>query len=338
MVGHEWIISLLERTIHDRSLRHAYLFLGPPQIGKSALAQAMARRLLCTGEIPRPCGHCRSCLLMAKGGHPDFRMVAPTDKEGRPDRINGLLRVEQASEIVRDAMLHPLEGAYKIFLIQDMQRANDSFANRLLKTLEEPPGHVILLLTAQDRSQLLPTIISRCQPMELRPVAQPVIEQALIQRWQIPQMEAALWSRLANGRMGWAVAQAQSPDQAEQRRAEIDTLRGLTAADRVERLAFASKLSSKREDDRLFGMLALWASWWRDVMLVQSGCAEAIRHVDLTDHLHTDAGRYAPDQVRAFLGEITRIEGYLHHTVNTGLALDHLLLRLPRPFMSTLHP
>jgi DNA polymerase-3 subunit delta' len=331
MVGHEWIVSLLERTIRDDALRHAYLFLGPPQIGKSTLAHALARRLLCTGEMPRPCGRCRACLLTAKGGHPDFRLVAPTDKDGRPDRVNGLLRVEQASEVVRDSMLHPLEGAYKIFLIQDMQRANDSFANRLLKTLEEPPGHVILILTAQDRSQLLPTIISRCQPMELRPVAQQAVEQALIQRWQIPEMDAALWSRLANGRVGWAVTQAQSPDQAAQRRANIDTLRGLTHADRVERLAFAQKLSSKRDDDQLFGMLALWATWWRDVMLVQSGCTQAIRHVDLTENLNTDARRYAPDHVRAFLGELSRIEGYLHHTVNTGLALDHLLLRLPRP-------
>ena len=125
------------------------------------------------------------------------------------DRANGTLRVEQAAEIIHEAALRPMEGAYRIFLIQDMHTANDSFSNKLLKTLEEPPDHVVLCLTALDRTGLLPTIVSRCQVLDLRPLPWTVIRSALVERWRVEPAQAELLARLANGRLGWAVRQAQ---------------------------------------------------------------------------------------------------------------------------------
>ncbi len=333
VVGHEWAIRLLQQSLEssERGLRHAYLFLGSPQVGKTTLAKVFAQTLLCTDLAQRPCGVCRACRLMQKGGHPDFRVIQPTDRNGAVDRLNGLLRVEQASEIIHDAMLQPVEGRYKVFLIQDAHQANDSFSNKLLKTLEEPPAYVILCVTANDRSGLLPTIVSRCQVIELRPVAIQSIERSLVDRWSASPQDAALWARLSHGRIGWAVQQLTSPDKGDARRNQIEELRALARSRRVERLQFSQKLATGRSDELLFPLLALWVSWWRDVLLVQSGCIDSCSNVDQLDLLQEDARTFAPASVHHFLHTLSRIEGYLRHTVNTGLALDVLLLDLPAP-------
>jgi len=333
VVGHQWAVELLFPLAQAGSAgpRHAYLLLGPPQIGKSTLAWAFGSALLCTDSGSRPCGHCRSCQLMAKAGHPDVRLVQPTDRDGNVDRANGMLRVEAAEAIVHESMLRPLEGKYKYIFIQDAHRANDSFANKLLKTLEEPAPHVVLCLTANDRADLLPTIVSRCQTLELRPLATELIARSLEDRGAADPTEARLLARLSNGRFGWALAQLQDEQNRQKREEDLRSLWQLTRASRVERLAFSQSLSGNRENERLFGLLALWTGWWRDVLLAQAGCLDACNNIDHQAEIQQDAQGCTPADVQSFLYTLRRVEGYLRHTVNTTLALDVLLLQLPRP-------
>ena len=224
-----------------------------------------------------------------------------------------------------------MEARYKVFLIQDAHRANASFANKLLKTLEEPPEHVIICLTAQDRSTLLPTIVSRCQILELRPLADQTIEDALREQWGASPSQAAVLARLANGCLGWAVERLHEPEPLAERNQQLAELQALSRSDRVARLAFAQKLAGARNQNRLFPLLTLWTGWWRDVMLAQSGCLEQCANVDLLDTLADTARTFRPADVQSYLRTLSRIEGYLQHTVNTGLALDVLLLQMPRP-------
>ncbi len=311
------------------ALRHAYLLFGPQQVGKRTLAHIFARAALCTDAHQRPCGQCRSCQLMARDNHPDFRVIQPVDKNGAVDRNGGMLRVEQAAEIIHDVALRPMEGQYKVFLIQDMHLANDGFANKLLKTLEEPPAFALFCVTALDRHDLLATIVSRCQVLELRPIATETMVDALIQQWQVDSAEAALLARLASGRLGWAVSQAQQPDKGEQRLSQLQTLWQMSAADPVDRLLFAEKSATTFTSRHLFEMIDLWMTWWRDVLLVQSGCPDTCCNIDQTVVLQRQAEAVSSKTVRDYLRTLQRIETYLHHTVNTRLALEVLLLKLP---------
>lgn len=333
--GHKAPVAFLSKlcvpaTAKSQSnLRHAYLLLGARQIGKRTLAEAFAKALLCIDDTQRPCHRCRNCRLFEHGNHPDYRNISPLDKNGEIDRIGGVLRSEQAAEIVREVITRPMEGRFKVFLIQDIHTANDSFANKLLKTLEEPPAHALFLLTASDRNHLLPTIVSRCQLLELRPLAPSTIAQALQSHWQVAEAEADLLSRLARGRLGWAVQQIASNGEQSERLVHLHTLWQLIDSSLDERLTIAEKLNTTMDRQKLFELLETWSSWWRDLLLVQANCVELCSNVDQLAKLKEQATGLSSQAVQQYLRTLDRIGGYLHHTVNTRLALEVLLLHIP---------
>ena len=342
VIGHEWAVAYLQRAIaasskqatdNRRGLRNAYLFLGPQQVGKSTLVREFAKALLCehVDGSGQACGECTSCRLMNSGGHPDLRVYSPIDKDDTVDRINGSLKVEQADELIHEASLRPNMGRYKVFLIQDAHLANAAYLNKILKTVEEPPDQTIICITATDRSEVLPTIVSRCEVMELRQLPAETIRRALVNKYAVNAEEAELLARLARGRFGWAVRQLEDKSDGEQRLEQIRQLHQLVAGSRVDRLLFSEETSAQRNNERLFSMLELWAVWWRDVLLVQNGCEDAISNLDQLQAVERYASELAPESVRRHLETLKRIERYLHHTVNTRLALDTLLLDMPRP-------
>ena len=347
IVGHDWTVEYLQGVVEsDRQLRehrenrktrlrHAYLFVGPAHVGKSTLVHAFAQALLCTKNSedgsPIPCGECRSCRLMSKGQHPDFRLIPPTDRDGNVDRADGLLRAEQSTELIHQASLRPMEGPYKVFHIQDAHLAHVTFSNKILKTLEEPPNHVIICVTAADRNRLLPTVVSRCELMELRPVPVATVKNGLIRDRQANPEEAELLARLSGGRYGWALHHLVDDTGASQRLEMLEELRGLVTASRVERLRFAEKTATERDNQNLFGMLELWVTWWHDVLLTQYGLGDAISNLDLPAEVQLHARTLSNTTVLHHLETLSRVERYLHHTVNTRLALDALLLDVPRP-------
>lgn len=341
LFGHNATVAFLQQLVRSvvqdvgRKPQHAYLLLGLRQVGKRTVAEVFAQALLCTNMTTRPCGKCRSCRLFANGNHPDFRRIQPLDRNGKPDRISGMLRAEQASEIIQDVVLRPMEGSYKIFVIQDLHTANDSFANKLLKTLEEPPTHALFLLTAIARDQLLPTIVSRCQLLELRPLAPKTIANALMEQWHVTADEAQLLSRLAQGRLGWAVQQVGATEEQQMRLTQLKSLWTVVDASPADRLVVAEKMASSFTsaggNRQLFELLETWTTWWRDILLTQSGCVDACCNIDQQIELKRQAALLPQKTVQEYLHILYRIEEYLHHTVNTRLALEVLLLRAPRP-------
>lgn len=339
--GHHWAIQLLAKTtvpavagLARNGPSHAYLLLGAPQIGKSTLAKAFAKALLCTDPVQRPCHRCRNCQLVARDSHPDLQYFQPKKKlpnkeETVVDRVDGSILRDQADVVVHEAALRPVEARYRILLIQDAHRAHVVFQNKVLKTLEEPPPNTILILTAHDRAGILPTIVSRCQVLELRPLDTAAVEQALRSGWQVAPEPAALYARLSSGRLGWAVEQLSDEQSGRQRQDQLAQLWELLPADRVQRLAFSESLAANRDSRQLFGMLQLWTAWWRDVLLVQAGCDDACSNIDQEPELKRQAHLLEQDAVRKLMHTLQRIERYLHHTVNTRLALDVLVLQLP---------
>jgi DNA polymerase-3 subunit delta' len=331
IVGHEWAADLLAQAIRSGRLRHAYLFTGPAQVGKTTLARAFAQALLCEGQTAAGCGRCRTCQRVVEGRYPDLQLVTAE---------KNVIQIDQVRALQADAALSPLEGKYKIFIIREIERATAPAANALLKTLEEPPPQVILLLTSTRRDQVLPTVLSRCQIVPLRPVPLEQVAEALRTRWGVvAEDRAALLARLSGGRIGWAINAHTDPELWQARTRTLDDLLALAAeyeatpwASYVSRLAYAEKLSRHPEDAET--ILGLWGTWWHDVLLLQRGVADAVVNLDRCVQLTQQAALYRPEQVERILADLTQTARRLKANVNTRLALDVLMLRLPRPVVT----
>jgi DNA polymerase-3 subunit delta' len=320
VVGHEWAVALLRQSLVEDRVGHAYLITGPPQIGKTTLAHTFAQALNCTHSeaAERPCGACRSCRLIDNHSHPDVQVIEP---EGV------YLKIGQIRELQRQVALSPVEGQWKIYILREMECATTEAANALLKTLEEPPSHALLLLTASEAEALLPTIVSRCQPVPLRPLSRKAVEQALVERWQVSPAKASLAASLSAGRLGWAVEASQKPAVLERRSQWLDELQELLKHGRAERFAYAARLS--RNPATLRATLCLWLTWWRDLLLLTHGSGTRLTHQDRKESLRQVAERLKPEQaLRAVEAIRAAVRGLDSHT-NPRLTVEVLMLSLP---------
>lgn len=322
LLGHEWAENLLRTHIARNDARHAYLFTGAPGVGRRSLALEFASALNCT-QAPGPgdyCGVCRICKQTARMQLPDLSLVTP-ETEG------GIIKVGQVRELQHALALTPYEARFRIALLLNFQLANANAQNALLKTLEEAPPSVILLLTADSADSLLPTISSRCEIVRLRPVAVEVLENALVSRWNIVPADARLYAHLASGRPGLARQMAADPAMLEKRRGWLDEFLRLLPLNRRERFAAAENLARNRDQLRL--MLQVWLSFTRDILLATSGMQKKVVNLDYDQ----DSGRLAaalpPKRALTMINTLIKGLEDLEANANLRLLLDNILIDIP---------
>ena len=328
VVGHEWAVQLLVGAIQHDRVGHAYLITGPDQIGKTTLARLFAQALNCEADSgKRPCGICRTCRLIAVDRHPDVRLLEP-EVSGRGKQS---IKIKTIRALQQDLNLSPYEGRRKIGIIKRFDTANLNAANAFLKTLEEPPGSVILILTAISAEALLSTIQSRCRVIGLRPLSTQLIEEGLMTRWGVNPEDANLLSHLAAGRLGWAVEASQNPSILQRRKVEIEQLDEAVSGRRYERFSLANKLSRKPEN--LPSILKTWLSWWHDLLLIVHGGNDRnveISNIDQQLKLHKLAKEWSSDQVLSSLRQTELALWQLQRNANTRLVIENLLLIYPK--------
>lgn len=331
VVGHTRAVSLLQRSLEQGALAHAYLLVGPAHVGKMALALNLAQALNCESAAP-PCGECVPCQKIASGKHADVQIIGlaqNTDSDKTKPRAE--ISIDQIRQMQHSASLPPFEGEYKIYIIDEAGQLSTEAANCLLKTLEEPVGKVIFILLATDDRLLPATVISRCQRLELPPLTAGEVEAALGSRWGIEPPKAKLLARLCRGCLGWALSAAADAGLLEQRAEKIDRLIDVANADYAERFDYAAQLAVQFGQKRalVYEVLDLWLNWWRDLLLVKTNCHEAIVNVDRLTTLIEMARSYSLAQIRAVIGGLQAAAKQLRLNANPRLALETLMLGIP---------
>jgi DNA polymerase-3 subunit delta' len=227
-----------------------------------------------------------------------------------------------------------------VFIIDGAEFLSNGAANCLLKTLEEPASRVIFILLATSERLLLATVVSRCQRLELPPLAPDEIEAALESRWGVESSKAELAARLCHGCLGWAVSAASDDGLLELRNERIDILLDIIKADYEERFAYAARLATQFSQSRglVQEVLDLWLDYWRDLLLVKAGCSDIITNIDQLATLVEMAESYSLAQIKAVVDSIRAAGLQLRQNANPRLVLEVLMLDIPAEGRKTLLP
>jgi DNA polymerase III subunit delta' len=330
--GHDWAVTLLRAHASGGKLRHAYLFVGPEGVGRETLALCFAKALNCSqpsapGEF---CGVCRDCRQIQARQYPDLSLLQP--EEGHKD-----IRIDQVRALQHTLALAPYAASYRIALLPDFQHVTEQAENALLKTLEEPPDRVVLLLTVDALESLLPTIVSRCEIIRLRPAPLQEAQTYLESVSSLPVGKAHLIAHLSGGRIGAALQMVENPDLIAQRSERLEELLNLLPASRTARFKLAEKLTKTYQGARQNAQasVALWLSFWRDVFVRASGGELPLVNVDIAEHVDQAASFLDPQSARSLVIAHEKALQELDHYANVQLLLETLMLKWPKLSLSS---
>lgn len=332
LIGNEAVKANLRRLAASGRVPHGLLFAGPEGVGKREFALELARGLICKNG---GCGDCPVCQRISTfgfpkpddkdghkkvilSGHPDVGMVIPYKRN---------ILVDAIRELEREANFRPFEGGKRVFIIDDAEKMNDSAANALLKTLEEPPATTHLILTTSRPNSLLQTIRSRCQTIRFAPVAEGEIERLLVENGK-DREDAKLAARVGGGSVGPALAM----DVAEFRR-DRDAMLGvvrsaLVSGDIASMLQTSEQLSDAKNKERFENNLGVLQTLVRDLLAIRTGADSAVVNRDISADLEELADEADPRRLSDWQLALEDLLGNLNVNVNRKVATDSLFVRM----------
>jgi len=322
IIGHDWAVELLTGHLKRGKPRHAYLITGPANVGRRTLAlrYMQAINALDANEPGVYDSSTQDSRRIESMQHPDLSVVER--QEGDRD-----IKIAEVRQLQQKLALTPYMSKFRYALLLNFEEANNNASNALLKTLEEPAEQVVIILTAQSPESLLPTIVSRCEHIRLRPVNVDLLADDLLNGYDISKEEANLYAHISGGRPGLAIKYINDPDMLEQRKEGIDDLVRLISSNRKERFSFARVLSKDKENFE--SILNIWQSFWRDVLIRKSGADAVIVNIDRQTEIEKISGQVSLEKVREILTGIDASLAAIYSNVHPLLNAENLLLRIP---------
>ncbi len=320
ILGHEQIIEHLQNAIKLQKVSHAYILDGEEGAGKNMLARAFAQTLQCERGGTEPCGECHSCKQAMSGNQPDIITVT----HEKPASIG----VEDIrGQLCGDIQIKPYSSPYKIYIVDEAEKMTVQAQNALLKTIEEPPAYGVIMLLTTNADAFLPTILSRCVTLKLRPVKNEIIRPYLMEKYHIPDYQAEVCTAFARGNVGKAERLAQSEQFAELKSHLLHLLRHLRDME-VYELTEAVRSASEYKME-INDYLDLMALWFRDVLLFKATRQiDGLVFAEEINAISAQAQKSSYEGLERILKALEKAKVRLNANVNFELTMELLMLTI----------
>ena len=320
ILGHEQIIEHLQNAIKLQKVSHAYILDGEEEAGKKMLARAFAQTLQCERGGVEPCGECHSCKQAMSGNQPDI--IAVTHEKPASIGVEDI-----RGQLCGDIQIKPYSSPYKIYIVDEAEKMTIQAQNALLKTIEEPPAYGVILLLTTNAAAFLPTILSRCVTLKLRPVKNEIIKPYLMEKYHIPDYQAEVCTAFARGNVGKAKRLAQSEQFAELKSHLIHLLRHLRDME-VYELTEAVRSASEYKTE-INDYLDLMALWFRDVLLFKATRQiEGLVFTEEINDISAQAQKSSYEGLERILKALEKAKVRLNANVNFELTMELLMLTI----------
>ncbi|MGM0396943.1 MAG: DNA polymerase III subunit delta' [Bacillota bacterium] len=321
IVGHGIVVESLKKAVKNNNISHFYLFEGEEGLGKRTLGRIFAKTLLCEEKKEEPCNRCSSCRKFDGLNHPDYLEIEPE---------KGIIRKGQVEEVIRRMTMSAFQGDRKVFLIDQAHLMNKEAQNAMLKSLEEPPSYIHMILVTSSSKNLLPTIISRGQGIRFQQIPIPLVTRYLVQEQEISEKEARFLGEFSKGSLGKAIQLSQSEDFFQLREWILELMDSLIRGESWK--IFSAVESFNQEKDRVQELLDIMVFWFRDLMVYKAtGDSGLIINKD-KEKLLSEQSFLDFERINDIMKKIQDTSMNIQLNVNYQLSIETMLFRIQEEF------
>lgn len=320
IIGQEQIKAHLQGAQESKKVSHAYIINGEKSSGKEFIARIFAMALQCEQEGTDPCNECRSCKQALSGNQPDILYVS----HEKPNTISvDDIRIQVNNNVA----VKPYSSRYKVYIINEAEKMTPQAQNALLKTLEEPPEYVVILLLVSNVNTLLPTVLSRCVLLNMKPVRDSLMKKYLMEELRVPDYKADVCVAFARGNVGKAKALASSEEFENVKSEALGLLKYVQDMEIPEIVMAIKRIGEYRLEVNDY--LDILAIWYRDVLLFKA--TADVNHLVFREEIQTIrkvAGRSSYEGIENVIRALDKAKRRLDANVNFDLAMELLFLEM----------
>lgn len=320
IVGQEQIKEHLQGALSSGKISHAYIINGEKSSGKEFIAKVFAMALQCENNKENPCQECHSCKQALSDNQPDIIKVMH-------EKPNTISVDDIRAQINNDVAIKPYSSPYKVYIINEAEKMTVQAQNAILKTLEEPPEYAVILLLTSNVNSLLPTILSRCVVLNMKPVADELVRKYLMEQMQIPDYKAEVCVAFARGNIGKARSLASSEDFENVKNEALSLLKYIQDMELHEIVAAIKKIGDYKLE--INDYLDIMAIWYRDVLLFKA--TRDVNHLVFREEiqaLRRVAQRSSYEGIEEIIEALEKAKNRLNANVNFDLTMELLLLSI----------
>lgn len=320
IVGQEQIKEHFRSALTSRKISHAYIINGEKSAGKEFIAKIFAQTLQCEKGGDEPCMECHSCKQALSDNQPDIIKITH-------EKPNTISVDDIRAQINNDVAIKPYSSPYKVYIMNEAEKMTIQAQNAILKTLEEPPEYAVILLLTTNVNSLLPTILSRCVVLNMKPVADDLVRKFLMEELQIPDYKAEVCVAFARGNVGRAKVLASSEEFDNVKAEALSLLKYIQDMELYEIIAAIKKINDYKLEVNDY--LDIMAIWYRDVLLFKA--TNDSNHLIFREEIQTlrkVAQRSSYEGIERVIQALDKAKNRLNANVNFELTMELLFLEI----------